>query len=122
MYTPTQAIITGCVEGCAARVEWSYDPGEPMTRDYPGMPEWFEPMESRDANTHCDVTDPDAATAQENHLAALVTDPTYGGYGGELYRQQYQWEALSSAAWRLAYESRMRLNGRKPVKFDPFYL
>lgn len=111
---PRQAIVTGCVQGCPARIAWSYDPGERQTYWEPGCPEWFEPTVG---GGHQPATPSewmrDPSLLEVDHTYDLTADASYGGYADDLYRQLWQWEALWEAALRLAGWSRAYLNGRQ---------
>lgn len=82
--TPISALRTPCVPGCSSTVYWSYDSGEPMTRDYPGTPDWFYPEQG------CTM----------DHLEQMCDLDSRQRVTGELYRQLGQWEIILDGARR----------------------
>jgi hypothetical protein len=82
--TPIQALQSPCVPGCSSTVYWSYDSGEPMTRTYPGSPDYFTPV----------------AGCAEEHLDQMVNAENYDKVAGELHRQLHQWDILLDGARR----------------------
>jgi hypothetical protein len=82
--TPISALQTPCISECQSTISWAYDSGEPMTRDYPGSPDYFYPVSG------CSV----------DHLDILSSYGWDELYAGELYRQLTQWEILLDGARR----------------------
>lgn len=79
---PPEALVTGCVPGCASRVTWHYDPGHPGSRMQPPEPDYFFPVD-------------DACTFE--HVNAL--DASYDAtLAPDLYRQLHQWYVMLDGA------------------------
>jgi hypothetical protein len=87
--TPISALRTPCVPGCASTIYWSYDSGEPMTRHYPGSPDFFTP------ETGC----------LNSHLDEMLDIVNLRRVEGELYRQLTQWEIILDGARRSKHSS-----------------
>lgn len=112
---PSAAFRTPCVPGCAARIEWEYDPGEPSSRDEPGSPPWWEPSTigndpTERAAAHTGPRDAHPHNVENDHLIALANDPP-----ADLDILLWQWDELRSTAQRMANSSRWYLMGRVPA-------
>jgi hypothetical protein len=98
--TPISALRTPCISECQSTIYWSYDSGEPMTRHYPGSPDFFTPE----------------AGCSEDHLDILNGYGWEELYAGELYRQLAQWEIILDGARRSKHSSCTYL-GVRPRSF-----
>lgn len=93
---PTSALVTGCLPGCTSRVEWEYDDGEPMTRDYPGSPAEVFPY----------------AGCDEAHLERLMDETDHES---EVWALWNQWQILEHGASAFKQRSRVHL-GLRPYR------
>ena len=90
MYVPDGVLTTPCVPGCRSRISWEYDSGEPMTREFPGLPEEIWP----------------ATGCTEAHLTELFT-VTSAAREHDVWQQLSAYDRLIETSHAL-YQSSLR--------------